>query len=340
MRLIFTIVFIFLSVSLFSQEVKILGKIIDAQTKKPVKDAHIIIKGTSKGVVSNVLGFFELKEKLPLTIVVSHLSYEVSSIELTADKPNIKIAIEPSVYDVQKLVFKDKYRFDGFSYDTAQYQSAFSQRKMPSNEQIFTVIEAHCEFPGGIEQFHNYLISQLLTHKDTFDKAFTATMKFTVGTEGKVKVDSVYGISGQVAQLLREIFNAGPNWIPAFQENTPVIVNLLQIIEYDPATKIFTSFEQHPQYIGGIDELYRLILKNLIYPPEAKRSKLQGRVHASFVIIESGTVEDIEIVKGIGSGCDEEAKRVIQLTSGRWIPGYQRGKAIRVSMSIPIHFKL
>ncbi len=43
--------------------------------------------------------------------------------------------------------------------------------------------------------------------------------------------------------------------------------------------------------------------------------------------------------KGIGSGCDEEALRVIS-SMPDWNPGRQNGKEVRVQLNMPISFKL
>ncbi|HOH84956.1 MAG TPA: energy transducer TonB [Bacteroidales bacterium] len=41
----------------------------------------------------------------------------------------------------------------------------------------------------------------------------------------------------------------------------------------------------------------------------------------------------------MGSGCDEEALRVIS-SMPVWKPGRQNGKEVRVQLNMPIHFKL
>jgi protein TonB len=58
-----------------------------------------------------------------------------------------------------------------------------------------------------------------------------------------------------------------------------------------------------------------------------------------FVIDKDGSPTDITVLKGIGSGCDEEAVRVIK-NMPKWQPGKQRGRPVKVRMSLPIVFKL
>ncbi len=49
-------------------------------------------------------------------------------------------------------------------------------------------------------------------------------------------------------------------------------------------------------------------------------------------------VTEPAVVCGIGAGCDGEALRVVR--EARFKPGKQRGKAVKVKMSLPITFKL
>jgi len=44
------------------------------------------------------------------------------------------------------------------------------------------------------------------------------------------------------------------------------------------------------------------------------------------------------VIKGIGAGCDEAAVQAVMQT--KFKPGKQRGKAVKVQVSIPIVFKL
>ena len=96
----------------------------------------------------------------------------------------------------------------------------------------------------------------------------------------------------------------------------------------------FVSVEEMPEPIGGLAG----ILKKLKYPELAIRANVQGRVIVQAIIGKEGNVESVELVKGIGMGCDEEAMRVVRDT--KFKPGKQRGKPVRVYMTIPIVFKL
>ena len=79
--------------------------------------------------------------------------------------------------------------------------------------------------------------------------------------------------------------------------------------------------------------------KNIRYPEQAKETNTEGRVTLKFVVNEDGAVSDIKVVRGIGAGCDEEAKRVLA-SMPRWKPGKQNGRAVKVYYTLPIMFKL
>ena len=65
-----------------------------------------------------------------------------------------------------------------------------------------------------------------------------------------------------------------------------------------------------------------------------------GLYHNTAVVIEKdGSVSNVKVLRGIGSGCDEEAVRVIK-SMPKWKPGMMKGEPVPVSYQIPINFKL
>ena len=99
------------------------------------------------------------------------------------------------------------------------------------------------------------------------------------------------------------------------------------------------NIEKYPQFPGGMDEWSKFLSKNLRYPNLARENNIGGRVTVSFVIETNGEITNLKVLRGIGAGCDEEAIRVIK-KSPLWSPGYQNGRAVRVSYIMPIVFRL
>lgn len=103
--------------------------------------------------------------------------------------------------------------------------------------------------------------------------------------------------------------------------------------------KVSSQVEEMPVPPGGIIGLTNYMIQNLTYPSAAKEANVQGMVVVSFIVTAEGKVEHVEVLRGIGSGCDEEAVRVIS-NSGIWTPGKNGGNAVAVKMTLPVQFKL
>lgn len=110
-------------------------------------------------------------------------------------------------------------------------------------------------------------------------------------------------------------------------------------IEEEKAEEIFLVVEDKPEPIGGIKAFYKYVADNIRYPETATRNRVQGRVYVQFVVNSKGKITDVETVKGIGAGCDEEAARIVR-EAPDWHPGKQRGKPVSVRMVLPITFKM
>ncbi len=103
--------------------------------------------------------------------------------------------------------------------------------------------------------------------------------------------------------------------------------------------KIFTVVEEPPRFPGGETARQAFLGNNLVYPEEARLSGIQGTVFISFVVEKDGSISNVEVLRGIGGGCDEEAVRVVEMMP-RWEPGKQRGEAVRVQFNMPVRFRL
>lgn len=101
----------------------------------------------------------------------------------------------------------------------------------------------------------------------------------------------------------------------------------------------YYDIQERPKYPGGDEAMYAFIGTQIVYPDRAKNAGITGTVHVSFVIDELGAITKVELLRGIGGGCDEEAMRVIKKMK-RWKPGRQNGYPVKVKFQIPIEFRL
>ena len=103
--------------------------------------------------------------------------------------------------------------------------------------------------------------------------------------------------------------------------------------------EVFTVVEQQPTPQGGIKSFYKHIAETMLYPESARKMGIEGKVFVQFVVNEYGEITQVEAVKGIGGGCDEAAVEAVK-SSAPWLPGKQKGEAVKVRMVVPVNFKL
>ncbi|WP_068472120.1 energy transducer TonB [Saccharicrinis aurantiacus] len=102
---------------------------------------------------------------------------------------------------------------------------------------------------------------------------------------------------------------------------------------------VFFIVEEMPEFPGGDLELRKYIAQSVKYPVIAQENGIQGRVYVQFVVSTKGAVEQVKVARGVDPNLDKEAIRVVQ-SMPKWKPGKQRGKAVKVSYTVPINFVL
>lgn len=103
--------------------------------------------------------------------------------------------------------------------------------------------------------------------------------------------------------------------------------------------KIFTATEEMPQFPGGDEEEARYIREHFIYPEEALKKGIQGRVIVQFYVDTLGNACEPKIIRGIEPSIDREISRVIR-TLPKYKPGRMNGKNVNVWRTLPITIKL
>jgi TonB family protein len=123
------------------------------------------------------------------------------------------------------------------------------------------------------------------------------------------------------------------------QETVPNENSVNQPQSAQRADQVFDVVEQQPNPEGGMRGWNQYLAKNIKYPASARERGIEGTVIVVFEIHTDGSIHNVEILRGIGGGADEEAVRVVQ-NAPNWEPGKQRGRAVKTRMRLPIRFKL
>jgi len=102
-----------------------------------------------------------------------------------------------------------------------------------------------------------------------------------------------------------------------------------------PGEEEYLAFaEVMPEPVDGMPG----IIKKVEYPRIARSAGLEGKVIALAYVNESGGVDDVKIIKGLGGGCNEEVERVVKIS--KFKPGMKEGKPVKVKLTLSFVFKL
>ena len=140
------------------------------------------------------------------------------------------------------------------------------------------------------------------------------------------------------------------------QKPLPKAPPVLPMEEEEDIPEIRTFAEQMPRFPGcdseQNEESYRrctdqnlmsFLAKHLRYPQIAQENGIEGMCVVQFIIDSDGHLLDCKLARDIGGGCGQEALRVMKLLvekTGKWTPGKQGGRPVKVQYSLPVKFNL
>ncbi len=114
------------------------------------------------------------------------------------------------------------------------------------------------------------------------------------------------------------------------------------VVEEEPKEEVvFQVVEQMPEFPDGQAAMLKFLRDNLKYPPIAKENNIEGTVVVNFVVSKTGEIQKVNVVRGVPGGqmLDAEAVRVIK-SMPKWKPGKHNGRAVNVTFTLPVKFKL
>ena len=111
---------------------------------------------------------------------------------------------------------------------------------------------------------------------------------------------------------------------------TYFIDNFSDTVYYNPINKA--------TYKNGRKHLYDFLGNIVIYPINALKLGVSENVYLRFQVNIDGTIGKIVVTNGLGLGCDEEAIRVLSLTSGQWLPAHFNHYPVNSIVELPVRF--
>ena len=110
--------------------------------------------------------------------------------------------------------------------------------------------------------------------------------------------------------------------------------------EVDEAPIDFIVVEQKPSFNGGdANSFSKWVNSRLVYPEIAKENGIEGRVTLQFTIGKDGRIQDVHVLSSPDETLSREAIRVVS-ASPKWEPGRQRDRAVNVTYTFPVIYRL
>ena len=115
-----------------------------------------------------------------------------------------------------------------------------------------------------------------------------------------------------------------------------------EVIEEEVEEETFFVFnvEEKPTFNGGdANEFTKWVNTHIQYPQIAQEMSIQGKVTLQFTIEKDGSLQNVKVLSTPDESLSKEAVRVVS-SSPKWKPGRQRDRAVKVTYTFPVVFKL
>ncbi len=287
------VVALLLYLSSFGQDRKLLGRVFDADTRKPLKNVVIAINGTT---FTNDRGYFEVvidpaKHKI---ILASRLGYKTVQIPVPSDD-DLEFGLSKSYTELLTL---DLARFPNNNA-----VSLLDPKSRPHTGQV----QAQAKYSGGIAQFYQAVGNELANWAKRIDRV-TLDIFFTVDEQGKI-VDITYSDSNNdVKTNVTPIFLHLPVWTPALQNGENVSQHF-----HLPVRK---GGEVATNESAVVTKLIGEMRTKINYPVAAQRMGIDGDFLLKFVLNESGDILTLEVLRDPGGECGSMVARGLAAVSG------------------------
>ena len=110
--------------------------------------------------------------------------------------------------------------------------------------------------------------------------------------------------------------------------------------EVEEETYFVFNVEEKPTFNGGdANEFTKWVNTPIQYPQIAQEMSIQGKVTLQFTIEKDGSLQNVKVLSTPDESLSKEAVRVVS-SSPKWKPGRQRDRAVKVTYTFPVVFKL
>ena len=278
----------------------------------------LITKAAGIGGYSLANGISHSTLKNRINMMLHKKSNRSSLLKLLALLPIVAVALAVNAETVTDVV-----------YTQPQKQMVKKGRKaatinLGSNRSVLQVVET--EEPEKAVKGEKFTLKGLVVDAEAAQPVVGAVVKIEGSTKGTV--------SDREGNFQLEVSDGD-------------IINIMYVGYETISVKVDKSISENritaypigKQFPGGPAALFEFLSKNIQYPKDAEKAKLQGRVIVTFVVKKDGSITDAKVVKSVAPSLDAEALRVINAMPN-WTPGRQNGQPVNVKYTVPLTFRL
>ncbi len=153
---------------------------------------------------------------------------------------------------------------------------------------------------------------------------------------GRLKMDAMY-FDNNLHGTLQSFWDNGQLKRKDIYEKGKLITG--EVFNPDGSPTSYYDYEIAAQFPGGMNELVKFLGNNIVYPKQARRQNISGKVFLKFYIDTNGFVKDIHVEKGVSKEIDAEAVRVVK-SMPSWSSAMRDGEKVKCYYRLPINFKL
>ena len=97
------------------------------------------------------------------------------------------------------------------------------------------------------------------------------------------------------------------------------------------------SYEDHKACADR--KMLEYVYGNIKYPARSRENDVEGMALIRFVIEKDGTVNDVDVYRGLNEDISREIRRIVE-GMPKWHPGTVDGEPVRVLFTLPVKFRL
>ncbi|MBQ8888499.1 MAG: TonB family protein [Bacteroidaceae bacterium] len=219
------------------EKFKVTGTVVEAERKNvPVMGASIIVRGTTKGTLTDIDGNFELSDvKVGDVIMVSFVGYQTQLV-VVKDTTPLVVQMTEKVQTLDEMVvvgYENSSEENKADADKKETEESTTQE--PQEKVIFQVVEEMPEFPGGMAEAMKFL-SKNIKYPSVAQKAKIegrVIVQFVVEKDGSVSdVKTVRSVSPELDAEAIRVVNMMPKWTPGKQRGKAVAVKFTMPIMF------------------------------------------------------------------------------------------------------------